>query len=577
MSTTNLEYLPPFLRSYGSLISHLYSHFDGLKNTVEKGKTFADFVIKVIPLADYGSEFRDLKPSGKLSHDRGIDLVSNDGKGCVQCKLTIKSVEDIDRIISKFEAYHRHLNPPLQRSILDMINDEPGSVEEINISFMIVTLSDVKTEILPKYEKSQLSSVNFYRELKRKELIHVLHGPEILPILQSAYSKMHIKPSSVLIHLDSVPLRKGNVYVGIISSQELKQKYEEFGEALFLENVRGFLGTTSGKKKVSSTREYVNEAIRQTAKEQPERMLARNNGITFRTRKVQRVDDKTLLLDDASIVNGCQTTMCLVESSMSEDAFVCVKIVETDDSWDIAKAANFQNKVEQIELYLARYIRPQIVKEAGNKLGVRVSGTHTSIFDVFSSLSQDQVMYDEIYSLFVALFSRTPINAVNANFTEVNYDLLTDFSSDESRSDRTLEILFKLYNSAQEARKLAEGKYKDESYRKIFQSFWKEDKSDYRTVLTILAACGSVRNNIYSEDKQNSIENVDRFLFNVQTVLQNDHEKFIRYCIYAFQCLAMNYPRLGKTQDASGRAASKKVTFDELYSSLCVIADSNEP
>lgn len=36
------------------------------------------------------------------------------------------------------------------------------------------------------------------------------------------------------------------------------------------------------------------------------------------------------------------------------DCFVMVRVVEAVDSWDVAKAANFQNEVRQIDLDLAR-------------------------------------------------------------------------------------------------------------------------------------------------------------------------------------------------------------------------------
>jgi hypothetical protein len=48
----------------------------------------------------------------------------------------------------------------------------------------------------------------------------------------------------------------------------------------------------------------------------------------------------------AAIVNGCQTTMCLVQCApVSRECFVQVKVVATKDAWDIAKAANYQNPV----------------------------------------------------------------------------------------------------------------------------------------------------------------------------------------------------------------------------------------
>jgi AIPR protein len=578
MITTNLEHLPNFLHSYGEMISHLYSQLEDY-NTVVKGKTFANFVIKIVPLSDYGTEFDKLKLSDKISHDGGVDVISEDGEGCIQCKLTIKGVDEIDRIISKFENYYKQVCPPHQQTLESLLYEE-DKTENLGISFMIVTLSDVKKVILPKYEKSSFSSKSFYLQLKGEGKIKILDGYDILPILQSSYRKMHVVASSITLNLDTIPLKKDNVFIAIVSAKEIKNKYLEFGEALFLENIRGFLGDSSGKKVVIPSRENVNEAIRQTAQEQPEKMLAKNNGITFRAKKVRRVNDSTLQLEEASIVNGCQTTMCLIDASRPEDAYILVKIVETEDSWDIAKSANFQNKVEQIELELARYVRPQVVKEAASKLGIHVENTYNSVFDVLESIYSDKVEYDDIYSLFVGIFSKTPNNVISINYTELRYNLLRDFASEPSRSDTTFEVLFMLYKAAQKARKLAEEKYNDSSYKRMFQRFWKENKSNYRTMLTILAACGCVRNNIYSKDKLISIYDIDKFLSNVQSILQNDEDIFVRYYRYAFQSIAMPILQVAKTPEEivqSMNESLKRTVFDNLYAALCVTADTSEP
>jgi len=73
--------------------------------------------------------------------------------------------------------------------------------------------------------------------------------------------------------------------------------------------------------------------------------------------------ENKLILSKGSVVNGCQTTMCLVEYA-KEPCYVPVKVVQTEDSWDIAKAANYQNSVYDIDIELARVLRPQLVKRA---------------------------------------------------------------------------------------------------------------------------------------------------------------------------------------------------------------------
>ena len=366
------------------------------------------------------------------------------------------------------------------------------------------------------------------------------------------------------------------MYIGIVSAQELKECYDKFGDALFLENIRNFLGFTSGKKKINSSRENVNEKIIETAEQEPDKMLARNNGITFRAKRVQRMGEQTLLLDDASIVNGCQTTMCLIQSPKPE-AFVLVKIVETSDSWDIAKAANFQNRVEQIELELARYIRPQVVKSLGNKAGFHVEqdNTNKSIFGVFDSIYQDKVAYEEIYYLFIGLFSRTINNVVSANYTELRSDLLGALETQELESEETFNTLFKLYKVGQEGREVAESTYKDESYKNIFQRFWRENKPNYRSLLTILAACGCTNTNIYDK-----AVNFSNFLHDLVVIIDNDKDKFVRYYQYAFEATAHRLMSSGKDENETLRTmydGLRGAGFDNLYKQLRLIADGREP
>ena len=62
---------------------------------------------------------------------------------------------------------------------------------------------------------------------------------------------------------------------------------KNIGDALFFENIRDFLGTTSGK--VVTNRSTVNEEIIKTISKEPDKMLARNNGLTFRATKVDSI------------------------------------------------------------------------------------------------------------------------------------------------------------------------------------------------------------------------------------------------------------------------------------------------
>jgi hypothetical protein len=580
MTSSAVRAFPVFLHSYSLLKDHLEGEFQDLTN-VERGKVFAEFVSEIVPLSTFGSQFEKPLISEKHSHDHGVDLEAHSADGTktlyIQSKLTIRTADDIDQIISKFDSYYQSIHPI--KMLQSTLFDSPAGSNTTDVYFMIVTLSDIQSGILPAYERSRRSSRTFYKKIVDSGRFNVLDGPLVLPILQGAYRQMYVVPSNLELHLDSPPLHKGNVYIGIISSEEITKCYTEFGDALFIENVRDFLGEASGKRTVDKERENVNKAITDTAKNEPEKMLARNNGITIRAKKVSVKDGHTLRLENASIVNGCQTTMCLVDQP---GAFLLVKIVETSDSWDIAKAANFQNRVEQIDLELARYIRPQLVKSAASKMGKRVEhGTYNSVFDVFRSVHRDRVAYEEIYHLFIGLFSKDPNNVIATNYTELRSDILKDLQSDgyaqEDKFDTVFDVLFKLYESSQLGQEAVMNKYNDRSYKDVFQRFWKVNKSNYRSILAILAACGSIRMNIY--DGSVTLDRMGIFLDQLRALLENDRDRFVRYYQYAFQVIAMEV--IGSKRDETEMLRFmydqlRHSNFDGLYMKVCVVADGVE-
>jgi len=580
MNNPTTPTFPIFLQSYDLLKEHLEGEFTDLTN-VDRGKLFAEFVSEIVPLSIFGSQFEKPVISEKHSYDQGVDLEARSTDGTkrlyIQSKLSIRSADEIDQIISKFENYYQSVHPVkmMQASLFN-----PGdSSAPIEVYFMIVTLSNVNSGILPSYTRSSRSSKAFYKRIEEGEHLNILDGPSVLPILQASYRKLYVLPSNMEIRLDCPPLHKDNVYVGILPSEELTRSYAQFGDALFIENVRDFLGNSSGKKTVDRDRENVNTAITDTAKNEPAKMLARNNGITIRATRVFVVDEQTLRLENASIVNGCQTTMCLIDQP---GAFLLVKVVETSDSWDIAKSANFQNRVEQIDLELARYIRPQLIKSAASKLGKSVDHNgYRSVFDVLNSVHRDRVAYEEIYHLFIGLFSRTPNNVIVTNYTELRTDILKYLQvqtfDQADQLERVFDILFKLYKSGQTGQKLAVDKYNDSSYKDAFQRFWKVNRSNYRTMLTILAACGCVRDNIYSGKL--TFERMSEFLSKLDTVLDNESDRFTRYYGYAFQVIAMEV--IGSKRDEADiprfmYEQLKSSNFDSLYMKICVTADGVE-
>ncbi len=119
----------------------------------------------------------------------------------------------------------------------------------------------------------------------QKGRIVIVDGPRILTLLQNLYKKTHLIPSDITLVSKNKWHESDGVFLGTLSGIQVVELYQKHGDALFFENIRDFLGTTSGK--VVTTRSTVNQEIIKTIKDDPEKMLARNNGLTFRASEVR--------------------------------------------------------------------------------------------------------------------------------------------------------------------------------------------------------------------------------------------------------------------------------------------------
>ena len=85
------------------------------------------------------------------------------------------------------------------------------------------------------------------------------------------------------------------------------------------------------------------------------------------------------------------------------------------------------------------------------------------------------MVYDEIYYLFLGLFSREPRNVINTNYTEVRKDLLTQLIGLQQSGEEIVQLLFKLYMASLRGMAKAQDMYQDEESRS-YERFWKEEK-----------------------------------------------------------------------------------------------------
>ena len=144
-------------------------------------------------------------------------------------------------------------------------------------------------------------------------------------------------------------------YMAIVPGNVLEAIYAQHGPRLLELNVRSFL----------QARGKVNRGIRDTLREEPERFLAYNNGISATAGQVQLVDFPDGgrgigALDDFQIVNGGQTTASLHNVVKKDgvdvsDVFVQAKITVIDDEKIddmvslISRYSNSQNKVNDAD------------------------------------------------------------------------------------------------------------------------------------------------------------------------------------------------------------------------------------
>jgi hypothetical protein len=489
------EHFPSFLASSEAFAAHLYEQFDDSTNQ-EKGDRFLDFAIALISLLDRWKHLPAPQPSKKKTHDKGVDFeaVSNDGthRLCGQSKFRIRGVADIDEILSKFENYEKYVTSeggPAQTGLnLDPdATDDVSPADEKLIEFVVVTPTSLE-EILTRYERSSLSSRPYYDNLRTRDAITFLDRDAAFPVLRRIYRQNYVPEPEMCIEFSNDILTVGNVLISTVSGKTLGDLYRKHGSSLFFENIREFLGIPSKGK---SDDYAVNAEIIDTLTNAPGEMLSRNNGITVKAEALLEKGGRFVRASKCSIVNGCQTTMCVVHAgAAAADAQIVIKLVEGGDPWEIAKAANYQNRVSRLELELAEFLRPQLVRKAATDMGLAVAPSEDdqTISNLLSAIYKGRVSYEFIRVLYLGIFSRTPKNIFNSNYSEVRIDILRNFAAEEDEM-RLLRVLFELMMASNNAIAATENRLEGTPYESHFKRFFDDARPKYQGILAIMTAC----------------------------------------------------------------------------------------
>lgn len=556
---------PHFLRSFADLQNHFAEHFEGL-DSVTRGQKFADFVEKLILKTNVGKGYSTVS-SQKISHDGGVDFEAKDSEGnelWVQSKYRIKGKEEFDSIISKFKN-RLDANKPFQTSLFPEEN-----LETKQINFQVITLHNLD-HILQIYEKSSLASVEFYKRLKSEKRIDIFDGPCILTFLQEAYLKSFVLPSEIELNLVTEYINWQDVYIGVLAGTQLRSLYEIYGDALFFENIRDYLYFTKDNG--------VNKEIQQTVSEEPEKMLSRNNGIVFKASSVKQQGATSLKLHEASIVNGCQTTMSVVKglnTSENNECFVAVKIVEIAKGWDVTKTANRQNEIGKLELQIAEFLRPQRIKKVAVNKGIAIENVD-SAFNVLNSIHRRSIIYDDMRALFIGLFSRSPSNLFESGEEAVLNEVLERFYREDPEGEQLFENLFTIQIAANEAiNKLEEIANQSPSAGEIYQRFFKENTFSYRAFLTLLSACAATAVDISEGSRSEERYRIRKeFLRKAISLIEEKPKTFLIFYREAFRTIVMIAPKDMEVSEVKQRLWShmKKQKFNRLLQDVLVSAN----
>ena len=524
------SHFPDFLHSYDSFAQHIRGELEGL-NSTEKGRRFAQFVKELFPETEMSKEFDSPSLNERESHDEGIDLIAQ-GKDdhsflYIQSKLHIDRADILDSILSKFQAYYQ-MNHGNQESNpqFTFLNDE-------RLPHFLIATCSVLDGIISNYERRSLSSRFFYNQLKQERHLHFIDGNKLFSLMRAIYSKAFDLPTNLVLNLEGKPINRDNVYLGIMSSETLKSLYDEFGDALFFENVRDFLGLSDAEEEQSVT--TPNDEILKTIQNAPEKMLERNNGIVLRADLVVEGEaEHQLKLSKGSVVNGCQTTMCVVNYNGPNVSYVPVKIVQNEDSWDVAKFANYQNEIAYIDLEIARSMRPQLVMMGAARSGIHLESIdqrpETSIFRTMNVFHGRKVTYEAVRLLYIGLFSDTPNSLYYSHRVDkLIPSLVRKFHENDPYGEEVLKTLFKLAEASEEGLEKLKDTLKDEEFIKFFTRLYKDEILTYRSYLSILTLCGILNIDISNrqEDGDEEHEHTRNFLSEAFDLLDGNKELFL--------------------------------------------------
>jgi hypothetical protein len=154
-------------------------------------------------------------------------------------------------------------------------------------------------------------------------------------------------------------------------------------------------------------------------------------------------------------------------------------------------------------------------------------------------------MYEDLRSLFVGIFSSTPNNIFDTNYSELLPDLIVKFYENDPEGTKLLGKLFQIQQSASSSMQNLQEKMREKSITiTAYQRFFKDNKSAYRAFFTLLAACSLTGINLSRRhtDIESRFETVSQFIEKTLDVINNSPERFEQYYRFAINATSSLIP-----------------------------------
>lgn len=270
-----------------------------------------------------------------------------DGTGSPDVGSVLKFVQGVNHFLSeKIPSFGPKLRAKAA-DISDVLSDSQAT-------FVLMIVYTGRQTLSPDAIAPLTQLVNDLNDDAEFVTLQVLKQKELRDIVEAGAMGASVD-LTVMLHEFGKVSEPYVAYYGYVEAADLAT-WEKYGDKLYHKNIRGFKGSTA-----------VNDAIVATIKDNPDRFLYFNNGITLLcTELIKRPlggvtrGNGVFECKGASVINGAQTVGSILTAlstpsagaNIGMNARVMVRLISLEDcppefASEVTRAANTQNRIEE--------------------------------------------------------------------------------------------------------------------------------------------------------------------------------------------------------------------------------------